>query len=118
MKTKLVLLIGLFLLAGCASNGVERKPSKPRGFISYEEIQTITGATTARDVVSLARPFWLRGKGIDPQVYMNNIPMGSVEALDRVSISSIKEIRYLSPSEATTMFGTNNMGGVISIKSQ
>tara|TARA_B100000676_G_C17926041_1_gene758177 strand:+ start:773 stop:961 length:189 start_codon:yes stop_codon:yes gene_type:complete len=62
MKTKLVLLVGLFILAGCAPDGTERKPSKPRGFISYEEIQTITGATT--------------------------------------------------------MFGTNNMGGVISINSQ
>lgn len=118
MKTKLILLIGLFIFAGCGSNGGERKPSKPRNFIPYEEIQTITGATTAQDIVELARPFWLSSKGIDPQVYMNNIQMGSVEALDRVSVISIQEIRYLSPTEATTMFGTNNMGGVISIKSR
>ncbi len=118
MKTKLILLIGLFIFAGCASNGGERKPSKPRNFISYDEIQTIAGATTAQDVVELARPFWLRGKGIDPQVYMNNIQMGSVETLGNVSVHSIQEIRYMSPSEATTMFGTNNMGGVISIKSR
>ena len=118
MKTKLILLIGLFIFAGCSSNGTERKPSKPRNFISFEEIQTVTGATTAQDIVELARPFWLRNKGIDPRVYINNIQMGTLDALDNISVHSIQEIRFLPPSEATTMFGTNNMGGVISIKSR
>ena len=118
MKTKLILILSLIFVVGCGSNGAERKPAKPRNFISYEEIQTITTATTAQDLVELARPIWLRPKGIEPQVYMNNIQMGGVESLENVSVNSIQEVRYLSPTEATTMFGTNNMGGVISIKSR
>ena len=49
---------------------------------------------------------------------MNNIQMGALDALGNISVHSIQEIRFLPPSEATTMFGTNNMGGVISIKSR
>ena len=56
MKTKLILLIGIFLFSSCASNGAERKPMKPRNFISDEEIQELETAQTAMDVVELARP--------------------------------------------------------------
>ena len=118
MKTKRILLLLSILFVGCASNGEARAPSKPRNFISYEEIQTIAVATTAKDVIELARPFWLRGKGIDPAVYMNNIQMSGVDALDNISYYSIQEIKFFSPAEATTMFGTNNMGGAISIKAR
>ena len=118
MKTKLILLIGFFVFSGCGSSGAGQKPSKPRNFISFEEIQTVAGATTAQDLIELARPFWLRNKGVDPRVYMNNIPMGALDALGNISVHAIQEIRFLPPAEATTMFGTNNMGGVISIKSR
>ena len=107
MKTKLILLFSLILLVSCASSVAERKPSRPRNFI------------TAKDVVVLARPFWLRGlAGYDPSVYINSIEMGGVESLENVSIQAIQEMKYLSPSEATTMYGTNNMGGAIEIKSR
>ena len=44
--------------------------------------------------------------------------MCGVESLDNISIQAIQEMKYLSPSEATTMYGTNNMGGAIEIKSR
>ncbi len=118
MKTKLILILSALLLAGCAFNGAERKPVKARNFISQEEIKTLTAARTARDAVEMARPIWLRGKGIDASVYMNGILMGGPEQLENVSIQAVKELRFLSPVEATTMYGTNNMGGVIEIKSR
>ena len=119
MKTKLILLFSLILFVSCASSGAERKPSRPRNFISFEEIQSLSGAFTAKDVGVLARPFWLRGlAGYDPSVYINSIEMGGVESLENVSIQAIQEMKYLSPSEATTMYGTNNMGGAIEIKSR
>ncbi|MEA1882667.1 MAG: hypothetical protein U9N31_09745 [Candidatus Marinimicrobia bacterium] len=117
MKSKLFLFLSIFMLIGCASNGAERKLVKPRHFISQEEIATLPAARTAKDVVELARPLWLRGKGIDPSVYINGIHLGGLEQLDNISIHAIKELRFFSPTEATTMYGTNNMGGVIEIKS-
>ncbi|MBC8344828.1 MAG: hypothetical protein H8E56_01050 [Candidatus Marinimicrobia bacterium] len=112
-------VLSVFVLASnCASNGVERKPAKQRNFISQEEIEGLATARTARDAVEIARPIWLRGKGIDPSVYMNGILMGGLEHLDNISIHAVKEMRFLSSTEATTLYGTNNMGGVIEIKSR
>ena len=44
--------------------------------------------------------------------------MGDIDALRSISINSIKDIKFLSPSEATTMYGTNNMGGIIEIRTR
>ena len=118
MKTKLILLIGVFLFSGCASTGAERKPMKPRYFISAEEIQELDTAQTAMDVVELSRPAWLRAKGLVITVYLNGIHMGGEEQLHNISVYQIKELRFLTPSEATTLYGTGaGFGGTIDIKS-
>jgi hypothetical protein len=118
MKTKLVLLIGVFLFSGCASSGAERKPMKPRYFISAEEIQELDTAQTAMDVVELSRPAWLRAKGLVITVYLNGIHLGGEDQLYNVSVYQIKELRFLTPSEATTLYGTGaGFGGTIDIKS-
>ena len=44
--------------------------------------------------------------------------MGGLDQLDNISINSVKEIKFLPSAEATTMYGTNNMGGVIEIQSR
>tara|TARA_B110000438_G_scaffold148047_1_gene142594 strand:+ start:206 stop:568 length:363 start_codon:yes stop_codon:yes gene_type:complete len=120
MKTKLILLIFFITLMACATNGTigEKKSVKPRYHIPNEEIVKIVGASDALDVISRSRPVWLRSKGIEPSVYMNGIQMGGLDALRSISINSIKDIKFLTPSEATTMYGTNNMGGVIEIRTR
>jgi|TARA_B100002003_G_scaffold166716_1_gene154849 hypothetical protein len=118
MKPKLFLLLTIFLFIGCASNGAERKPMRSKNFISQEEINELTVARTAKDAIEIARPTWLRGRGIDPSVFMNGMLMGDLDQLGNISINSVKEIKFLPSAEATTMYGTNNMGGVIEIKSK
>ena len=118
MKSKLFLFLCVFILIGCASNGAVRKPMKPKNFISQEEIKELAIAGTAKDAIEIARPIWLRSKGIDPSIYMNGVLMGGLDQLDNISINSVKEIKFLPSAEATTMYGTNNMGGVIEIKSR
>ena len=118
MKLKLFLFLSIFMLIGCASNGAERKPMRPKNFISQEEIKELAIAQTAKDAIEISRPIWLRRKGIDPSIYMNGMLMGGLDQLDNISINSVKEMRFLPSSEATTMYGTNNMGGVIEIKSR
>ena len=51
-------------------------------------------------------------------LYMNGMLMGGLDQLGNISINSVKEMRFLPSAEATTMSGTNNMGGVIEIKSR
>ena len=118
VKLKLFLFLSIFMLIGCASNGAERKPMRPKNFISQEEIKELAIAQTAKDAIEISRPIWLRRKGIDPSIYMNGMLMGGLDQLDNISINSVKEMRFLPSAEATTMYGTNNMGGVIEIKSR
>ena len=119
MKSKLFLFLCVFILIGCASNGAERKPMRPKNFISQEEIKELAIAGTAKDAIEIARPIWLRRKALqDPSIYMNGVLMGGLDQLDNISINSVKEMRFLPSAEATTMYGTNNMGGVIEIKSR
>ena len=114
----LLILCMVIFVAGCTSNGTVRKPMRPKNFISQEEIKELATARTAKDAIEIARPIWLRRKGIDPSIYMNGILIGGLDPLDNISINSVKEMRFLPSAEATTMYGTNNMGGVIEIKSR
>jgi hypothetical protein len=120
MKTKLILLTFFIILFACSNNGAvtERKTVKPRYYIPTEEIQTIVGVNNAYDIISRSRPMWLRGKGMEASVYMNSIPMGGLDALNSISVNMVKDIKFLTPSEATTMYGTNNMGGVIEVRTK
>jgi len=118
VKLKLFLFLSIFILIGCASNGAERKPMRTKNFISQEEIKELAIARTAKDAIEISRPTWLRRKGINPSIYMNGMLMGGLDQLDNISINSVKEMRFLPSAEATTMYGTNNMGGVIEIKSR
>lgn len=49
------------------------------------------------------------------QVYLDNQKMGGVRSLEDITLSQIQEIRYLSPNDATTLFGTGNIAGAIQV---
>jgi hypothetical protein len=44
--------------------------------------------------------------------------MGGLDALNSISVEIIKDIKFFTPSEATIMYGTNNMGGIIEIRTR
>jgi len=69
----------VILVAGCASNGSGRKPPMLRNFISQEEIKELAVAQTANGAIEVARPIWLRRKGLDPSMYMNGRLMGGLD---------------------------------------
>jgi hypothetical protein len=100
-----IILISFIFIISCASNGVERRPSRPRNFISQEELKEIPSALTAADIISIARPGWLRGKGLTISVYLNGVQMGGIEQLDNIPSLSIKELKWLSPSESAILYG-------------
>ena len=114
-----IILISFIFLISCASNGGDRRPSRPRNFISQEELKEIPSALTAADIISIARPGWLRGKGLTISVYLNGVQMGDIEQLDNIPSLSIKELKWLSPSESAILYGTGaGMGGAIDIKTR
>jgi len=110
------------------------KPVKPKAnLISEEEIAALGGTIqTAYGIVQRLRPAMFRirsgtaaresngSSAIDTgtneiMVYLDNQRMGGVRALDDITLSQLREIRYLNASDATTLFGTGNSAGAIQV---
>jgi hypothetical protein len=80
-------------------------------------------ALTARQVIEQLRPQMLRVRGTTTLgnaqttdviwVYFDGTKMGTLEVLNSIGAHEIREIRYLSPSEATNRYGTGHVQGVI-----
>ena len=119
---------------GCSSSGsssantatgAPRAPSRQQDVITDAEIaERAADASTALQVVQKLRPQMLatRGRfsptdstetGSRPRVVVDGVAFGTIENLANVNPMSIREIRYLSASDATTRFGTGYVGGAI-----
>lgn len=116
-----------------AAAAAPKKPAKGRAnLITEEEITTAgTGLQNAFLVVQRLRPQMLRvrsgstsgGSGNssmdvasnEMMVYLDSQRVGGVDALREIQSNTIREIRYLSASDATTLFGTGHMAGAIQL---
>ena len=79
---------------------------------------------SARDgyhAVQLLRPDWFRVRGAsslsgqtsEAVVYMNGQRMGGLRALTQIQATGIREMRFMSASEATNRYGTGHDAGAI-----
>lgn len=110
--------------AGCATQSATSARSRGADVITGPEARE-TSAVDAFEVVRLLRPAWLRSRAApslsNPEatyarIYVDNVPMaGGTRDLRNIATGDIHEIRYLSPTEATTRFGTGHSGGVIMV---
>jgi hypothetical protein len=115
---------------GCASSSSTRASSgerTERDVILETEISSrASDAANALQVIQKLRPQMLRTRGLasptdrtgqsmQPKVYVDNIEYGTLNALQNVNASQIREIRFLNSRDATTQWGTGHMGGVILI---
>ncbi|RME02157.1 MAG: hypothetical protein D6814_00125 [Calditrichaeota bacterium] len=114
----------LFLACGGTSTG--SRTSRFSNVITAEEISksgTDVPMRNAYDVIQYLRPNFLKVRGAtssgalstNPVVYVNNIRFGSIDALRNIYTDQIKEIRYLSPADASLRFGSGHSGGAILI---
>ncbi len=80
-----------------------------------------TQQATLYDALSQLRPRWLRARGggratnLTVSVYMGAQRMGTLDFLLTLDAQTVREVRFYTGSEATTMFGSDNVGGVIAI---
>lgn len=121
-------------VATAAADSAAQGTTRRRGdVISREEIAAAQGrAQNALEVIQGLRPQMLRprvgttssmsgGAGSDASgmvslvVYLENQRMGDVQQLVNVTIDQLREIRYISPADATTLWGTGHAGGVIQV---
>ncbi len=91
--------------------------------ITAEEIATSRTAT-AFEAVRELRPQWLQARGPDlitaggrsgARVAIDDVIRGPLDELSAVHIGNIREIRFISASDATTRWGAGVQGGVIEI---
>lgn len=114
-----VALIGLVVLAACSSSPAGS--TRNRHHITLNEIEA-THVANAYDVVQALRPEFLRSRGVasirsgTPEyavVYIDGVRVGPLGELRRIPREQLEELRYLSGSDATTMYGTGHGGGAI-----
>ena len=119
----LVLAAALWL-PGCVAAGREGgRPSTGGGFgdITREELDRDSYGDAYRAIERLRRT-WLRRRGAQtaynpdnrPAVYVNGVRIEFRE-LSGISDDHIERISLLSPTDATTRFGTNHTAGAIMI---
>ncbi len=119
-------------MAQDAATAAKPKPKSRPNLISEEEIAAVGGTIeNAYVLIQRLRPAMLRARSAsmnmssdassssvdrnEVQVYLDNQSMGGIEGLRNIQVSQIKEIRLLTASDATTLFGTGNAGGAIQV---
>ena len=100
----------LAVAVGCASSGAgasttpetARTTTAPRmNVIGQQEIDQLQGAATVQDIIRQARPQWLNNVF---SIYMDNSPFAGT--LSDISAGRIREIQFLSASEAQARWGS------------
>jgi hypothetical protein len=82
---------------------------------------------TAFELVQRHRPAFLRVHTVPesrdpragiPLVYVDGMKKGQPEILETISASSVREIRYVTPTEACIQYGPQHEGGVIAVRTR
>jgi len=126
-KTLTRVAYALALGAACGCGGSAAKTANPearpqrsnRNVLTAEEAMK-TGQSNVYLAIQTARPQWLRTRPLGSsgsrervQVYLGDNHYGEEKSLEQITVSSIKEVRYIESREATTRFGTGHGGGAI-----
>lgn len=113
-------------LMACTKTGMNAQTEYNSSVITEAEIVS-SGAQTAYDAVKKLRSNFLASRGKttlnntsteEPSVYLDDQLFGLVNALKQIPATQVAEIRLYRAWEATTKYGTGNMGGVIAIFSR
>ena len=106
--------------SGSSATQQQARPRGSRDLITAEELATID-VQNALQAVQRLRPNFLRFPGAmsitqgqaSVVVYVESTRMGGPDMLQQIPITEVKEIRYLSATDATQRFGTGHTAGAI-----
>lgn len=128
MRTRFTMtLLLLLVLAGCTtSSGGSSEPRRNRNILTESELSSML-QFTAWDAVQRLRPMWMRPGGVRnsanpagqyPHVFVDGAPYGQMEILRSLRVINIREMRYISSTDATIRYGGEYGGGVILVSMQ
>ena len=120
-----VLCLSLAGTAGACATQARRDdgPGGVPGLITEQEVRQ-TRAANAYEVVARLRGSFLSGRGAtslsntsspEPTVYVDGVLWGPPATLRNIPAEQVSTIRLYQAWEATTKFGSGNMGGVIEV---
>jgi hypothetical protein len=124
MKSLHRFLLAAFVavLAACAGTPSDGVPQgRNPNLIPLEEIQAST-ATNLHDLVTSARPAWLRtrsgvGGSAGPDegvmIYLNQSRLGGPGELRQMDLAGVTSLTFVEPAAATQRWGTGHARGAI-----
>lgn len=119
-RSILTVLLVQLALAACASNGQSPNPVGGRPDLLTEEQIRSQSYHTAYEAVASLRPQWLRTRGVDSfraptqvQVYLDNMRLGGVNALQQIPTVAVYWIRWYDGLDATARWGLDHGQGAI-----
>lgn len=119
--------------AAAAASGTAAPARRGNANLIVESEFTKVEAANLFEAIQRLRPAMLRGRGTTtlgtsnsdpgigrpnlgtPEVFLDESHYGDVSALTNISVVSVKEVRFLNASEATTKWGTGYTSGVIQV---
>jgi hypothetical protein len=128
MRLLAISLLLIPLATACASTGASEAPSSARAVITEQELEGVLELMTL-DAIRRLRPNWLRSRaaptptafrdrGVEPALRLDGIMRGGLEELQTLPVRDVREITFLSASEATTLYGTGYTNGVIQVSTR
>ena len=101
-------------LAGCAATGGAGMGGGSANELLAEDFTPDMQVLTLYQAVQRLRPAWLRGRGgQNPRVYVDGVMRGGLDELEALRVDQVQGAERMSPSDATTRYGTDHGGGVI-----
>ena len=124
MRARLLaaVLVPMWITA-CAHSPAAAGPELREDVITEEEIAK-SAASNGYEVIRKLRANFFSNRGrtsvmgtsnSDPTVYVDDQAYGPISSLKTIPASQIAMIRLYRSWEATTKYGTGNMGGVIAV---
>jgi hypothetical protein len=128
MRLLAIPLLLLPLLAACASTGTEASETSSRNAITAAELAGVSELMTL-DAIRRLRPAWLRSRaaptpaafrqgGVEPALRLDGILREGLQELETLPVRDVLEITFLSATDATTLYGTGYVNGIIQVRTR
>ncbi|MGD2120578.1 MAG: hypothetical protein PVJ76_02485 [Gemmatimonadota bacterium] len=116
-KASYAFLAMTLLIAACSTAGSGNSgPRRNRDVITAEELAELAADYSVYEAVQRLRANWLTGRGgSQPRVHVDGVALGGLDILRNYRIQTVREVRFVQPSDATMRFGTGYGGGAIEI---